>query len=1023
MLFSSLMLGPLLVALVACVPGIVAWWTGRRLARLADDPALPELLMAQQQRLLGVVATALAVMIVLGGTHVYWSFPLMAAGLITGRYPLRRKLLGETMGLGTYLWRSGKSVLGGWGFWVLLAWTPMIVLGIDARWWPLSLALGAVLLVWEHFYGRLWLWLNDAEPFAGDHDLAPRIEAIVERAGIKAPALYKIGARGTRYVNAIALPSISRPAIGMGNTLLELLEPDEVAGIYAHELSHIEQFSPRILRRLQMVMWLMIVVGVAAPLLVRWLAAPYAFWAPIVWPIVVLTTLVLRAKKSQQRETESDLRAAALCGDADAVARGLVKLHLHAFIPRRWPVDFERQATHPSLARRIQALRGQGDEAVASLGAPKILATARDGSMIAFDDARAWWFDGVPAGTTPDLESLRTNASSVRSVAWPELIELRVTTKGTERALRAAHRNGDNWSVPLASSQVADVQKALDLVDVRLQRELGKRPWASPALVAAAMLIAMLMSGLIGVLLVPMLLVLLRPSAASLAALGAMAIGRGALGIALDEGSWMLPRPEFGYAGVAALGIIALFLAWRRLRGETKRGSTRLTLYVIGGAGAILLAIVATAATILPFGELIDLPIMTALAVTLLGVAAAFAVGESRPARWTGAAAATAAIALGWPLLVASDRLERDAGLTRVNARLTEISRIELTGSATGLRLSPAGSRFIVQHYNGETWHGSPLTRPIRHIVGAPGGATREIDAMQIEFVDDERMLVMRATDTALELRLEPADSATTIWTASLPDLYDPLLVVSPGDRTWSVVGEEAMTDSLLVLSGTAASPDVRALRFGTLESVGATAGPYLVFNGGAKLIVPVFNVQPIRRSLAATMLMFAARTQEVELWELTPTGQRKAGEIRGFPECGQPDKGRSLCLVRDGTRARVWSLDSSGEAVPVGPLPLANIQFAAVGPGARMTLANPSDRITSVDLAARRLTDFRLPPGSGPAFDPRHASGHVAMILHEAGARSSGPAASGRLRSAAESQPRRAGGPQVVFFRARIAR
>ncbi|MGH7552409.1 MAG: hypothetical protein ACREMQ_05220, partial [Longimicrobiales bacterium] len=112
------------------------------------------------------------------------------------------------------------------------------------------------------------------------------------------------------------------------------------------------------------------------------------------------------------------------------------------------------------------------------------------------------------------------------------------------------------------------------------------------------------------------------------------------------------------------------------------------------------------------------------------------------------------------------------------------------------------------------------------------------------------------------------------------------------------------------------------------------------------------------------------------------------------YPECGQPDEGRSVCLVRDGSRAHVWSLDSSGELLPVGPVPLANIQVAALGPGPRMTVTNPNARVAGVDLAAGRLFEFRLPAGSGPAFDARLAAGQLAVILHDVD------------------------GPQVVFFR-----
>jgi Zn-dependent protease with chaperone function len=88
--------------------------------------------------------------------------------------------------------------------------------------------------------------------------------------------------------------------------------------------------------------------------------------------LAVRRTIALgrRAAKSQQHETESDLRAAALCGDPEALVRGLVKLHLHARIPRRYDVDIERAASHPSLVRRIQAIRAGALQRSSSLGPP-----------------------------------------------------------------------------------------------------------------------------------------------------------------------------------------------------------------------------------------------------------------------------------------------------------------------------------------------------------------------------------------------------------------------------------------------------------------------------------------------------------------------------------------------------------------------------------------------------------------------------------------------------------------------------
>ena len=64
-----------------------------------------------------------------------------------------------------------------------------------------------------------------------------------------------------------------------------------------------------------------------------------------------------RVRDRQHHETESDLRAVALTGDPDALARALTKIHAYAHLPRRVDAEHEQQASHPSLARRIKAIR------------------------------------------------------------------------------------------------------------------------------------------------------------------------------------------------------------------------------------------------------------------------------------------------------------------------------------------------------------------------------------------------------------------------------------------------------------------------------------------------------------------------------------------------------------------------------------------------------------------------------------------------------------------------------------------
>ncbi len=962
-----------IVALVAVAPGIAAWWTGRRVARFTDDPALPELLFARQQRLTLIVATALAITLVFGGSGALWGIPLMGLALLVGRYPLSRSLQFESSTLPRYLWRSVKSIVAGFGFWIILAWTPELILGVSAR-GRVVVGMGLLmgLLVWERWYMRLWLWLHEATPLVDDA-LAPRIAAIVERAGIAPPGLYRIGGPDARYANALALPSLHGPAIGLGNRLLELLEPDEAAAIYAHELAHIEQFSPRRMRRLEALNRALIVLAVALPLVAQWLAPESAYWVPLLWPLVVVASLVMRARKRQQDETESDLRAAALVGDPDAVARGLIKVYVHAFIPRRWPVNFERSASHPSLARRIQALRGGGAQAAGAIGEPIVLPTARPGTVVVFDDTRAWWFDGVPPDSPHTLDALRAQASSMRSVVWSELIELRVTASGDGRALRAAHRRGESWSVPLDPAQVAAIQKALDRIDVRLHRDLGRPPFAGVRLVATLALLAALVAGEVGVVLVPAVLALIRPGTAAIAALGAMALGRAVFGLLLGDASWFADRPELGAAALALVGVLALSTAWRRVRTQARDEGARLVLLALTATTLLVLIPLVMAAPDLPRDQLARLPLLPTLAVSLLGLAAALIAAGKRAGQRSGIAAATAALATGAVVLSASDIRGTGEPLARTTARAEVLQRVEFDTPVSGLQLSPGGARYVVQRPDEVPMREAPGQYALRYVVG-DFADSRDIDAMQIAFLDDDRVLVLRAVEQGAELHLERADSDLVIWTTTLPTLLAPRLAVSPRDGTWSVVGEEARSDSLYVLTGTA-TPGGVVRRFAPLDSVSGM--DQLVFDGGARVIIPALL---LRGRVSTSLAMLQMASPRVALWEMTRDGLRLASEMNGYPQCGAPDRRQAICFVRERSRGRIWTIQANGEARPFSRVPGSELAQVSVGPGATLTVAR-RDMVTAVDVEARRMVDISLPPEAGYLQDTRVAAGRLVVL------------------------------------------
>ena len=971
--FSRMDVFPVVIAIAAILPGFSAWWTGRAVVKHLEDPALPELLFARRQRLTTATAAGLAVIVVVGGDFAFWAIPLMVLSLPIGGYSLRRALGVDTSGVVVHTWRHVKSLVGSLGFWVLLAWTPQIVFAIDPRVRLAALALVPILLAWDHWYHRVWLFLHDAEPLV-DEALAARLAAIDERAGIAGPALYRIGLPGTRYVNAFALPSARQPSIILGNALIDLLEPDEVAAIYAHELSHIEQHSPRRMRRAQLVNRVLILAAVALPFAVLWVSPGAAHWAAIFWPFAVLAALIVRGRDRKTHETESDLRAAALCGDADVVARALIKVHTHALIPRRWAVDVERGATHPSLARRIQMLRGETAAAAAAApNAPIILPTAREGSVVAFDDARAYWFDGVPAGTPNDLDALRTHATSARSVAWPELLELRVTAAATERALQASHRNGDKWSVPLDPAHVADVQRALDRVDVRLHRELGKRQFPDARVIATLVLLTIVASADFGIVVIPAMLAAIRPGAASLAALGAMSVASALIGLVRDS-----PLDTTAAARTAALlvlGAVGLWRAWVRSRspsGETtRRGSgSRETLVVLGGVVAIIGVLLALAVRDLSLAQIAQLPLLTTLTMAFAGLAGALLMDQTRRTKMAAAVIGLGAVTVAIPTFASSGMWSATTRLTRSTATAAEVGRIALPRSAVSTQPSPNGRRFLVRTYD--------RADPSLHFsLRSLGGAQREIAALQAEFGDDDHVLTLRDHGDTLALRLESADSGVVVWTIPLPEVIGPRLVVAPTDRTWSVVGTNDEEDSLTVISGSVDSRAITVRRFPSLGTLGTAA--VIV---GSRVITPAYDIAQARPGIAGLLALMNPRAR---LYELTETGRRQIAQLDGFPQCGAGDRARVTCLIRQRARTEIWTLADTGGPTRAGSLPLVDVTLATLGSDGRVA-AVERGKVAIIDPAARRITDVTIPDDPGYAVEAHSGVGFVSVLRRSVG-------------------------------------
>jgi heat shock protein HtpX len=190
-----------------------------------------------------------------------------------------------------------------------------------------------------------------------------------ERAGLPAvPRLYQLPLPA---LNAFTVGSRRDAVIALSDGLLALLDMRQVAGVLAHEISHLRHGDTwvlnlaatlgRLTALLSRVGVLLVVFLLPAVLLglldVAWGAVLLLFVAPM---LVGLMQLAL----SRTREYEADRGAAELLGDPEPLISALARLEVaqaggweHLFATRRGLPLPESLLSHPPTARRIHRLR------------------------------------------------------------------------------------------------------------------------------------------------------------------------------------------------------------------------------------------------------------------------------------------------------------------------------------------------------------------------------------------------------------------------------------------------------------------------------------------------------------------------------------------------------------------------------------------------------------------------------------------------------------------------------------------
>ena len=238
------------------------------------------------------------------------------------------------------------------------------------------LAVGALALAAPNIPPAYVMRLYRAKPMSrrNGRDVYLILNELVARAGmLKTPTLYVVP---SLTLNAFSAGTPDKAAIAISEGLLRKLSLRQMAGVLAHELSHIRNNDLRLMaladamsRVMQLLSWL----GLA--LIIFYIPQYFAGSTRIPWAGAVLLYLaptlstLLQLALSRTREYDADIDAVGLTGDPDGLASALGEIERYqGSVWEDLVFPNSRRAPEPSLLRSHPATPGRVARLAAVLG-------------------------------------------------------------------------------------------------------------------------------------------------------------------------------------------------------------------------------------------------------------------------------------------------------------------------------------------------------------------------------------------------------------------------------------------------------------------------------------------------------------------------------------------------------------------------------------------------------------------------------------------------------------------------------
>ncbi|MEW8015114.1 MAG: zinc metalloprotease HtpX [Candidatus Sedimenticola endophacoides] len=215
---------------------------------------------------------------------------------------------------------------------LLLAFCSRLLLGGELWGW-LFFTAGLAILGLPDIPSRWVLRLYNARPLlpSAAPALSGLTRELVRRAGLeRVPVLYWIP---SRTVNAFSVGSRDDAALALTDGLLRLLSPRELAGVLAHEISHVSNNDMRLMGLADMISRLTHLMSVLG-LLLMLLSLPLMMFGMAMFPLSGMLLLLaapgisalLQLGLSRVREFDADLEAARITGDPRGLASALARI-------------------------------------------------------------------------------------------------------------------------------------------------------------------------------------------------------------------------------------------------------------------------------------------------------------------------------------------------------------------------------------------------------------------------------------------------------------------------------------------------------------------------------------------------------------------------------------------------------------------------------------------------------------------------------------------------------------------------